>query len=204
MRNLISRASFFLTSPPFKKHNSCAPKCCQQIRKSALQRSFETLVRGKFVNVYSSKVTSWERRKTNQIAEWCLKRGFLRLRRKERQKISFSVFARFSNNTKRRKILHNREQSKYHQSWGYTASHRQGREHIQQQKITNSTQAEMKEENEREEWSAHKKSFKSMRKNYSFELCRMLWLCIAPCFPFFFSIVFVEYFRQFPRFSSQE
>lgn len=32
------------------------------------------------------------------------------------EKISFSVFARFSNNTKQRKILHNREQSKYHQS----------------------------------------------------------------------------------------
>jgi hypothetical protein len=40
----------------------------------------------------------------------------MRKEREEKAKISFSVFARFSNNTKRRKILHNREQSKYHQS----------------------------------------------------------------------------------------
>lgn len=92
------------------------------------------------------------------------------------EKISFSVFARFSNNTKQRKILHNREQSKYHQSWGYGNGSRQGTAHTQRQKITNSTENEMK----REEWSAahtRKKGGKASRAREGIihlSSCRML------------------------------
>lgn len=105
--------------------------------------------------VSEGKQNCWEKR-----AFWAEER----MAECEQRKYHFPYLHVFQIIQTGKKILHNREQSKYHQSWGYAAAYRQGTVHIQQQKITNRWNKERRRERIRA------REGKLERKNYSTEL----------------------------------